>query len=139
MKRRSDWQFRLAEHHRQTFNRSFEWGEFDCAMAVCDAVKAMTGEDPAPGYRGTYHSLAAALKICGGDLGNFAGGIAKAHGFREVPPAFGRRGDVVLVDNGEPSHALGIVDLSGRFALCACEKGTVRLPMTRWLRAWQVG
>jgi hypothetical protein len=33
---------------------------------------------------------------------------------------------------------LGVVDLSGRFAWCVLERGMVRIPMGRWLRAWRV-
>lgn len=75
------------------------------------------------------------------DLGELAAAIAESHGFREVRHTYAHRGDVVLVDNtvNGISRALGTVDLSGRFAWCVGERGFVRVPMSRWLRAWSIG
>src|SRR5580692_10507645 len=101
----------------------------------------MTGVDPAADFRGTYSTEAEALTILGAEgLGAFAAGIAEKFGMAEVQfPTFAHRGDIVLVDNGDPGNALGIVDLSGRFAWCVLERGMVRMPMKNWLRAWRVG
>jgi len=139
MKRLPDWERRLAEHFARSAVKPFAWGVNDCATNACDAVLAMTGEDPILGLRGTYSDEAGALKIIGEDLGEFAAGIAKSIGAKEVRPTFARRGDVVLVDNRDPRHALGTVDHTGRCALCVLEKGLLRVGMQRWLRAWQIG
>jgi hypothetical protein len=138
-KRVSNWEAALAEWQQTAVTRAFAWGEWDCAMASCSAVLALTGVDPALRFRGTYSTEAEALELLGAlGVSGFAASIAQECGMAEVPPAFAHRGDVVLVDNGNPGNALGIVDLSGRFAWCVLEHGMVRIPMGRWLRAWRV-
>lgn len=140
MKRVPNWEAALAEWQASVLTRTFAWGEFDCALASSDAVLAQTGEDPGMRFRGTYSTEAEALKILGSDgLGGFAASIARQCGMAEVAPTFARRGDVVLVDNRDPGNALGVVDLSGRFAWCVLDRGMVRIPMGSWLRAWRVG
>jgi hypothetical protein len=140
MKRVHNWHAALAQWQLATPARTFEWGKFDCALASCDAILAMTGTDPAAEFRGKYATEAEALKILGPEgLAVFAAGIAKKYGMAEAVPAFAHRGDLVLVDNGNPGNALGIVDLSGRFAWCVLERGMARMPMNHWLRAWRVG
>ena len=135
-----DWETRLAAHFAAIHARTFAWGYFDCALAVCDGIEAVTGENPGSAYRGKYFSAAEADKLVGPDLGRFAASLAAQLKFQDwTQPTFARRGDVVLVDNGDPRHGLATVDLSGRFAWCVREKGCVRLPMRCWLRAWQIG
>jgi uncharacterized protein DUF6950 len=147
LKRFPDWQRRLAAQMEKARAAKFAWGTFDCALAVCDAIAAITGVDPAAPYRGKYATEAEATALIGDDLGAFAAGIFSNLGAKEVRPTFARRGDVVLVNNTPPSSpsgivstALGFVDLSGAFAPCASgDKGVVRVRMGRWLRAWQIG
>jgi hypothetical protein len=139
-KRIQGWERALAAWMQSAVTRKFEWGTFDCALAACDAVNAITGVDPAAKFRGKYSTEAEALFLLGPEgLGAFAAAIAKQFGMAEAPPTFAHRGDIVLVDNGLPGHALGIVDLSGRFAWCVCARGLMRMPMERWLKAWRVG
>jgi len=158
MKRLPNWQPLLAAQIEKAQRSKFEWGVFDCALAACDAALAITGEDPGAAYRGKYKTEAEAAALTGsgnGALGTFAATVATSIGAKEVPKFFARRGDIVLVNNapvsaplnqarrGRNHHptstALGFIDLSGRFALCASEKGLVRVPMERWLRAWRIG
>ncbi len=139
MKRLPNWRQLLEAHLEAARASRFKWGVFDCALAACDAVLVMTGEDPGAEYRGKYASAVQAAALMGTDLGTFAAAIAAKLGAKQVLPGYGRRGDVALVNNGNPSHALGIVDLSGRFAMCAAGRGLTRVPMRLWLRAWQIG
>lgn len=139
MTRVPGWESFLAAHFDRARHESFVWGTFDCALAVCDGVKAISGIDPGDKYRGKYSTEGEARTIIGNDLGNFAAGICDSLGFPEHPRySFGRRGDVVLVDNRDPAHALGTIDLSGRFAWCVAGTGFIRIPMSRWLRAWRI-
>lgn len=164
MKRYSDWERRLDAHLTAALETPFQWGVFDCALGACAAVAAMTGENPGAELVGQYETeedaaaliaLSAGLVLSlesptpiesesAGDLGTLAAAIAEDHGFAEVRAGFARRGDVVLVNNtpttsaSDPSRALGTVDLSGRFAWCVGERGFVRVPMNRWLRAWRI-
>ena len=139
MTRLPDWEKRLADYIVEAKAKTFQWGNFDCALAVCDAIRAETGTDVGAAYRGRYSTLAGALNLLGNDLGTFAASVASGLGMAEVRPTFARRGDAVLLDNGDPTKALGIVDLGGRFAWCAGQNGMVRKPMSTWLRAWKVG
>lgn len=162
IKRLSNWERRLDAHFVAARTIPFALGRFDCALAACQAVAAITGVDPGAAWRGEYSSAseaaalialhgatlsleaASAIDSAKADLGSLAADIAAAHGFAEVKPTFAQRGDVVLVDNGDPARALGTVDLSGRFAWCVGglagnDRGFVRVPMQRWLRAWHVG
>jgi hypothetical protein len=139
MKRHHNWVAMLPAHTMPNRGRTFEWGRWDCALAVCDAIRAFTGVDPGAPYRGTYSTEAEARAITGGDLGKFAATIAALHGMPEVEPRMARRGDVVFVDNNTPEGALGIVDSSGVAAACVGEQGSIRVPLRRWKRAWHVG
>lgn len=140
MKRLPNWEVRLASHFEDSRSRTFEWGTFDCALAVCLAINAVVGVDPGSPFRQTYHSKEEAMKLLGEEgLDGFAASIARSHNFQECTSSFARRGDAVLVDNGDPDRALGTVDLSGRYAWCVTDRGFVRLPMGRWLRAWKIG
>jgi Domain of unknown function (DUF6950) len=143
MKRFPDWERRLAAEFAAARGKSFAWGVFDCALFACDCAQATAGEDPGAEFRGKYATEKEAAQLVGPSLAGFAAKIAAAHGMAEVKPGFARRGDIVLVDNAPPgaaaSTALGVVDLGGRFALCASGRGLVRAAMKRWLRAWKVG
>ena len=139
-KRLLDWEKRLAQHFESSRRRLFAWGSFDCALAVCVGIHAITGVDPGAAFRETYHTKEEAIKLLGSEgLGNFVASIAAQYNFRELRPTFAGRGDIALVDNGDPGQALGTVDLSGRYAWCVSDQGFVRVPMGRWLRAWKIG
>jgi hypothetical protein len=117
----------------------FEWGVFDCALHVCNDIKAITGVDPAAAYRGTYSDQAGAAAIYGSNFQQFIEATCSALGMPEVPVTFARRGDVVFIDNDTEQGAIAIVSLDGRYASCASDQGMALVPMARWKRAWQVG
>ena len=142
MKRIHNWPALLPAHshsHPRQRGKQFQWGQWDCALAVCDAIHALTGVDPGLPYRGKYSTEEEARALIGGDLGKFAAAIAAEHGMPEVAPRLARRGDVVFVDNKNPEGALGIVDMTGACASCVGEHGYIRVPMHRWKRCWRVG
>jgi hypothetical protein len=141
MPRVHDWPRRLAQILDSTRQLPFEWGKLDCALHVCNCIKAMTGEqiDPGAAHRGQYADEAGAVARFGGDLAAFAATTAAALGFAEVPITMAQRGDVVFVDNGTAHGALGVVSLDGRFASCMSDKGIVNVRIARWKRAWHVG
>jgi hypothetical protein len=139
IRRLPNWQIQLNGILTSAAELSFEWGKFDCALHAANCVRAITGADPAAGYRGLYSDEASAIALFGSDLGNFAAGILNSLGFPEVPVTFARRGDVVLVDNSTSYGALGVVSLDPRYVSCASDKGLVLVAMPRWKRAWRVG
>jgi hypothetical protein len=146
MKRIHTWEPALAGQFETARSQNFRWGVFDCALFVCDCAKAITRVDPGADYRGTYKTEAEAKALLGeGGLAAFATSVAERYGMQEwlngtnPAPLFARRGDAVLIDNGDPGLALGIVDHGGRFAWCASSQGLKRAGMNVWLRAWRVG
>lgn len=143
MSRHFQWARHLHEHLQKTKASSFAWGTQDCGQFVAQWILLATGVDVAAAYRRKYADEAAAeaLFLNGhADLGSFAAAIAAANGMPEVTPVtFAQRGDVVWVDNRTPHGALGVVSLDGRYAVCMSEKGTARVHMQRWRRAWKVG
>jgi hypothetical protein len=153
MKRHPQWPRRLHLLIQSSQAVSFAWGTKDCGQFVGHWIRAATGVDIAAPYRGTYKTEASAEALFLGAskvriptaLGDFAAQIAAAHSMAEVlPVTCASRGDVVWVDNATREHpskfgALGVVSLDPRYAVCMSEKGTVRVHMHRWKRAWRVG
>jgi hypothetical protein len=139
LKRVNEWRERLGQILLSAQELEFQWGTFDCALHVCNCIRAVTGTDPAAQYRGTYSDQAGAEKIYGSSLVSFIATTAASLGCPEVPVTFARRGDVVWIDNGTEQGAIGVVHLDGRFISCASEKGIVLVHMRRWRRAWQIG
>jgi len=137
MARRHDWPERLAEVVRAAQARPFAWGRHDCALFVCDCVRAMCGEDPAARFRGRYRTARGAqraIRRIGGarDLADLATRVLGP----SIPPAFARRGDVVeAVFSG--NSVLGVV--MGRMFVATGEKGLVHAPTLSATRAWRVG
>lgn len=135
MTRKSNWEAELANFISARRESAFEWGVNDCALFAADAVEAITGDDPAPDFRGVYSDQAGARQALR-DFGN--GTLLKTFQIRfdEKPPSFARRGD--LIWNG---FAVGVC--YGEFALFLGEPddgvGIVRVPRSAWKRAFHVG
>jgi hypothetical protein len=138
MPRSHDWPERLHRIIESAAELSFEWGRFDCALHVCNCIRALIDVDPAADYRGKYSDAAGAAKIYGESFEQFIAATCAKLNFEEVPVTFARRGDVVFLDNDSPQGAIGVVSTDGRFASCASDKGLVLLPIQRWKRAWKV-
>lgn len=134
-----DWPERLHRMIESAGELSFEWGKFDCALHVCNCIRALVDVDPAIEYRGKYSDEAGAAQIYGESFEQFIAKSCASLGFTEVPVTFARRGDVVFIDNATPQGAIGVVSSDGRFASCASEKGLVQVRIHRWKRAWNVG
>jgi hypothetical protein len=139
LKRLPDWRFRLGQMIDSAAELSFAWGTFDCALHVCNCIRAITGSDPALEYRGKYQDEAGAAALYGSSLETFIEQKAAQLGCEEISVTFAHRGDVVFVDNGTSQGALAVVCGDGRFASCAGEKGLVLVRMERWRRAWKIG
>jgi hypothetical protein len=147
VKRFNNWPRRLHVLIESSKAVTFAWGSYDCGQFAARWIREATGVDVAAAYRGKYSDEASAEAIfLNGhpDLGSFAAAIAAANGMPEVKPVtYAQRGDVVWVDNStklNPSKygALGVVHLDPRYAVCMSDRGTVRVHMQRWRRAWRV-
>lgn len=139
--RKTNWHHLLDTHIRASAQRDFAWGVHDCAMFACDAILAMTGDDPAMRFRGTYDSEEGAREalegFVGGGLLGAAQVICTQMGYAEINPRFAQRGDVVLSHGGQ-GDSLGVVGLNGREALIAAKYGLLAIPLKTLGHAWRV-
>jgi hypothetical protein len=120
----------------------FAWGTNDCALFAADGVRAITGVDIAADFRGKYTDEASALQaiktVCGGStIADAAAYCAAKHGLIEwAKPLFAKRGDLVVVRNGDGRVIAGLVHLNGRHVVSVGERGLVWLPVTNIIRSW---
>ncbi len=92
-----DWHNRLIAVIRAAEKRPFLWGEHDCCLFAADCAEAMTGDNFADGWRGTYDSETGAKKA----LLRVGGSLEKvlAKYLDEVPVKMAQRGDIAVVEN----------------------------------------
>ena len=141
MKRFEDWDQRLAKILADRLDAPFVWGTNDCCLFACDAIRAMTGHDPAEWFRGRYAKKESAYKL----LKEFARGeilattelITQELGMREVQPAFAKRGDVALIEGGL-GQTLGVIDLTGMNVAAPGAGGLEFFPIQKIIKAWSV-
>lgn len=107
MKRRPDWRQRLGEYVAAIAKSPFAPGSADCALFAADAVKAMTGSDPAADFRGHYTTLKGGFKQLQKAGFTDLADLVATH-LTEIPVAMAQVGDIaVLSADGEA--ALGVV------------------------------
>lgn len=101
------WRSALSKCIEEALQRPFEWGRHDCALFAADAVLAMTGVDPAEGWRGRYSTPRGAIRVLRRD--GYDDHIAYAEGYLpEVHPARAAMGDIVMVET-PVGVALGVL------------------------------
>lgn len=130
-----DWDLRLDDFLRDSMTADWAWGQHDCIMWACAAVAAMTGADPAAGFRGTYDSEAGAEDMLA-SLGHksILGPLQKLFGRPLRGVGFAQRGDVVLAMIEGTAFAgicLGAVSVFAQQPL-------VRVPTAAARMAWRV-
>jgi hypothetical protein len=134
MMRFPDWETRLAAYLEPLRTRPFRWGKHDCCTFTAGAVRAMTGVNAMPEFRGKYRdeaSAEAALKEIG------AGSLIRTMNakFKRVPVSHAHRGDIVMVD-GNLGIAFG--DISLHVGTEGEREGLIRHPRAKWRKAWIV-
>lgn len=134
MTRFRDWQSRLAALVGARLQQPFEWGVHDCALFAADAVKAVTGVDPAAELRGTYSTAAGAARVLSERGGLDA--IATAALGQPRAPLMARPGDVGLVLN-DGRECLGVC--TGSTWHVPGQSGLVALPLADAVSSWKVG
>ena len=131
-----DWERRLSAFIAQPFR--FVWGggadgQYDCALFACAAVEAQTGEHPYPEFIGVYSDRIGAARALR-ELGKGTLEATFGQKFEEVPPAFARRGDIVMATGG----AMGVcTGAAARFL--SEEGGLTSLPRATFTHAWRIG
>lgn len=133
MTRHPDWENRLSEYLASMAGVSFNYGQADCALFAAGAVQAMTGDDPAKAFRGKYKSMAGSVRALK-DIGAGTLEATISAMFSEIPPAFARRGDLVMHDG-----AVGVcVGSDALFILDASQgAGLERITRERWQKAFR--
>jgi hypothetical protein len=112
MKRLPDWRSRLLAYIETHRRQPFQYGVADCATFAAGAVEAMTGVDPAAGFRGytTFEGGIKRLRQAG--INDHIAMAAKL--FRIAPHPQARMGDLAVLETDD-GPALGVV--GGSFAM----------------------
>lgn len=133
-KRLPDWHPRLTAYLGKITPVAFRMGSQDCALFAAGAVEAMTGHDPAAGFRGTYTDLKTGLKRL--KAAGFDSHVQIADRlFERVHPAFAQVGDLALIEVSE-GYALGVV--AGELLACLNPQGLAWMPRSAAVAAWTV-
>lgn len=101
-----DWQNRLNAVMKAAIERPFSWGQHDCCLFAADCAEAITGNDFAAGWRGTYDSETGAKKAILRGGGSLEKVLARY--LDEVPVKLAQRGDIAVVENAG-SRCAGVV------------------------------
>lgn len=115
----------------------FVWGENDCAIGLAArCVQAITGEDMAAPFRGTYDTAEGAIAALN-DAG-FADlvAFALAH-FEEIHPSQARIGDLALIPSEPTGWTVGV--FAGERIGVLTLKGYGTVERERASRAFRVG
>ncbi|NTT86928.1 DUF6950 family protein [Tabrizicola fusiformis] len=132
--RKADWKACLTDYVAGLAQRPFEPGLNDCALFAAGAVAAMTGSDPAHGWRGRYRTLRGGLRLLRKQ--GYTDQIAYAASLLpEIPVAFAAPGDLAVV-NSPAGPALGVVQGEGVYVLTPVGLGL--LPLLSATRAFRV-
>lgn len=125
-----DWHNRLIAVIRAAEKRPFLWGEHDCCLFAADCAEAMTGDNFADGWRGTYNSETGAKKALLRGGGSLEKVLSKY--LDEVPVKMAQRGDVAVVENAG-TRCAGVI--YGGAVWVPGEEGLVCLrikPLSTW-------
>jgi len=137
-----DWQSRLDRFLRERQFAAFQYGRWDCCLFVCDAIREMTGVDPAAVFRGRYRSRTEARQAIRELTGSrsiraVVECVTASFGMAEIPVRCAQRGDAVLIERSS-DYSLALVALNGREMIAASSRGLWRLPLSQGVRAWRV-
>jgi hypothetical protein len=121
---------------------AFRYGRWDCCLFVCDAIRVMTGVDPAADFRGAYSSRTGARHALLAHVGSASvqavvEAVTAKYGMQETSVLHARRGDVALIKRSR-DHSLGLVALNGRDIALASSTGLWTIPVSAAVRAWHV-
>lgn len=111
-------------------------------MFVCDAIREMTGVDPAQEFRNRYASRETAYQLIRETSGKhsvraIAELVTTRFDMPEAPILMARRGDVVLIKR-PTDYSLGILSLNGKEIVVTRAKSLCTIPISQGLLAWHV-
>jgi len=137
-RRRETWARDLEAYMAEVRDVPFAWGSHDCCTFAAGAVEAMTGENPIPASCppcGSREDAFAILDEAGG-LEALVGLLAVRNGWRAVPPALARRGDLMIFAGKDDGPLLAVN--VGASAVGPTERGTITIPAGRAVKAWHI-
>jgi hypothetical protein len=136
MSRVDNWPRALEEHIQNQMHRPFEWGVHDCLLFAASCVEAVSGDDPAIEYRGTYSTALAAYRIID-DAGGFDALIDSCLGVDRVHINLAQRGDVVSRTDEKSRTSAGVC--VGAVYVFTGPSGLVFLPKQECnISAWRI-
>jgi len=138
--RLDNWPERLAELIEGRLEKPFEWARNDCVTFACDAIEAVTGENPAEGFRGRYSTEVGARETVadyGPDLEAAVTAQMARLGYPEISLRVANRGDIALHD-GPLGAGLGVLGMDGKSVLAPGPEGLRAVPLLECKRAWKV-
>lgn len=92
----------------ENVNRPFQWGKFDCCMFAADAIKIMSGVDPATEFRGRYRSASGAYKQLKKHGYNNVDEVLRAKLGKPIPRLQCNQGDIASISTPE-GIAAGVI------------------------------
>ena len=99
------WRTRFDALVRERMNTPFAWGRHDCCLWAADAVRVVSGVDPAPDVRETYQTAVQAAQTLR-RMGGLAAVAARAGA--PIAPLYAGTADI------------GLVSVEGRESLAVC-------------------
>jgi len=136
-----NWPERLAELIEGRLEKPFEWARNDCVTFACDAIEAVTGENPAATFRQRYSTEVGARETVadyGPDLEAAVTVQMAKLGYSETSIRTATRGDVALYD-GPLGAGLGVLGMDGKSVLAPGPEGLRAIPLSECKRTWKIG
>jgi hypothetical protein len=120
----------------------FVYGSWDCCLFVCDAIREMTGIDPASDFRGKYRSRKEAYALIKAAIGTasvqaIAASITAKFQMPEIPVRRAQYGDLVLIERPN-DYSLGLIALNWSEIIACRARGLSRISLNLAVRAWRV-
>jgi hypothetical protein len=142
MTRLPDWQVRLNSFLRTHAHDRFVYGSWDCCLWVCDAIREMTGVDPAEDFRGKYQSRKEAYALIEDAIGATSvqavvANITAKLAMPEIPVRRAQHGDLVLIERPK-DYSLGLIALNWSEIIVCRSRDLSRISLSHALRAWRV-
>jgi len=141
-----DWPERLMLFLNERHDKPINWENNNCCFFGCDAVKAISGQDPGHFFRGKVKTPKQAYKLLkkfsGGGVEESAEKIFNEMGIHEIPVEDANSGDIALIDveNVHPdAHGYTVAVVTSPASVVAQGKdGLVYITDPDMKRAWGI-
>lgn len=133
------WDARLWAVVEAARDRPFAWGVHDCATWVADVRCALTGQDAAAAWRGSYSTARGAWRALRrrGHEG-LEEAVCAVLGSCLASPLAAQRGDIVAAGAAGNAHPLALGVCMGVQSAFLGKRGLVWLPSEENIMAWRV-